>query len=113
MLEEQRSHIDNDILINENGLSAGVSIRQWSTNNSRNKDQQYQARGIAGRAIILTTGQALPQKEQYLFLSSNGDRGVETKTTYIDINNGFQAVANILPNHQVHILSTWILIHFF
>ncbi len=99
----QRSQINTDIIINEQSADAEVSIRNWSTSNSRNKDQQYQARGIAGRPVMISTGQALPQKEQYLLLSSNGDRAVQTNTTYIDINNGFQAIANILPNHQVSV----------
>ena len=99
----QRSQIDTDVIIERHGVSAGISIRDWSTSNTRNKDQQYQARGIAGRPIMISTGQSLPQKEQYLLLSSNGDRAVETNTTYIDINNGFQAIANILPNHQVSV----------
>lgn len=101
--DSQRSQMSSDILIDKRGGSLEAGIRQWSTNNSRNKDQQYQARGIAGQAIMITTGQALPQKEQSLFLSANGDLGIQTKTTYIDIKNGFQAIANILPNHQVNI----------
>ena len=99
----QRSQIDTDVIIDRHEVVADISIRHWSTSNSRNKDQQYQARGIAGRPIMISTGQALPQKEQYLLLSSNGDRAVQTNTTYIDINNGFQAIANILPNHQVSV----------
>lgn len=99
----QRSQINTDVIINDQSAGADLSIRHWSTSNSRNKDQQYQARGIAGRPIMINTGQALPQKEQYLLLTSNGDRAVQTNTTYININNGFQAIANILPNHQVSI----------
>lgn len=99
----QRSQINTDVIINDQSAGADLSIRHWSTSNSRNKDQQYQARGIVGRPIMINTGQALPQKEQYLLLTSNGDRAVQTNTTYININNGFQAIANILPNHQVSI----------
>jgi hypothetical protein len=99
----QRSQIDTNVIIDERALVADISIRHWSTSNSRSKDQQYQARGIANRPIMISTGQALPQKEQYLLLSSNGDRAVQTNTSYIDIKNGFQAVANILPNQQVSV----------
>lgn len=99
----ERSPIDTDVILDKREVAADISIRHWSTNNIRNKDQQYQARGIAGRPVMISTGQALPQKEQYLFLTSNGDRAVQTNTTYIDINNGFQAIANILPNHQVSV----------
>ena len=99
----QRSQVDTNVIIDDRALAADILIRHWSTSNSRNKDQQYQARGIAGRPIMISTAQALPQKEQYLLLSSNGDLEVQTNTTYIDINNGFQAIANILPNHQVSV----------
>lgn len=101
--DKQRHLSDSHILVNENGMTAQASLSEWSTNNTRNKDQRYQARGIAGQAIMLTTGQALPQKEHSLFLSANGNLGIQTKTKYIDIKNGFQAIANILPNHQVSI----------
>jgi hypothetical protein len=101
--DNQRTRIDTDIVINERISSAAVTIRNWSTSNSRNKVQQYQARGIAGRPIMINTGQALPQKEQFLLLNSNGDLAVQTNTRYIDINNGFQAIAHILPNHQVRV----------
>jgi hypothetical protein len=99
----QRSQIDTNVIIDELALAANISIRHWSTSNSRNKDQHYQARGISGRPVMIRTGQAMPQREQYLLLSSNGDRAVQTNTTYIEINNGFQAIANILPNHQVSV----------
>lgn len=101
--DSQRSQTDSHIVMNDHGITAGASIKQWSTNNATSKDQYYQARGIAGRPIMMTTGQALPQKEQYLFLGTNGERAIQTQTRYIDINNGFQAVANILPNHQANI----------
>lgn len=99
--DEQRSRIYSDIIINENSVSAGLSVEQWSTSNTRNKDQHYHARGLAGRPIMISNNQALPQVEQYLLLSSNGDRAVQTNTSYLNINNGFQAIANILPNRQV------------
>jgi hypothetical protein len=94
----QRLQIDTN---NERALAADISIRHWSTSNS--KAQYYQARGIAGRPVMIRTGQAMPQKDQYLLLSSNGNRVVQTDTTYIELNNGFQAIANILPNHQVSV----------
>jgi hypothetical protein len=101
MSSKQRTRTDGDILISESGVSADLSVERWSTNNSRNKDQHYQSRGLAGRPIMISTNQALPQVEQYFLLGSNGDRAVQSNTSYIDINNGFQAIANILPNQQV------------
>lgn len=101
--DNHRSEIDSNVYINEQRVSGDLSIRQWSTNNSRNKDQQYQVRGIAGRPVMISTTQSLPQKEQYLFLGPYGVQEVQTKITYIDIKNGFQAIANILPNHQVNV----------
>lgn len=101
--DNQRTQISADVVINEQGGDGAVSIRHWSTSNSRNKDQRYQARGIAGRPIMITTGQSLPQKEQFLLFNNHGDLAVQTNTSYIDINNGFQAIARIHPNQQVSI----------
>tara|TARA_R110002167_G_scaffold8807_5_gene40371 strand:- start:2019 stop:2822 length:804 start_codon:yes stop_codon:yes gene_type:complete len=101
--DNQRSQIDTDVAINDQRADAALSIRHWSTSNSRNKNQQYQARGTAGRPIMITTGQALPQKEQFLVQNTHGDLAVQSNTRYIDINNGFQAIAHIHPNHQVSI----------
>lgn len=101
--EKQRTQIGADVVVNEHGGDGAVSIRHWSTSNNRNKEQHYQARGIAGQAIAIITGQALPQKEQFLLLNTHGDLAVQTTTTYIDINNGFQAIAHILPSHHVSV----------
>ncbi|HDY85850.1 hypothetical protein LCGC14_0600410 [marine sediment metagenome] len=101
--DKQRTQIGADIEINEQGADAAVSINKWSTSNSRNKDQHYQARGIAGQPVTITTGQSLPQEEQFLLFNPHGGIAVQSTTNYIDINNGFQAIARIHPNHQVSI----------
>lgn len=101
--DAERTRLDTSTLINDNGVSSQLSIKHWSTNKSRNKDLTYQARGIAGKPIMISTERWFPQKEQFLILNSNGDRAVQTKTNYININNGFQTVATILPNHQVSV----------
>jgi len=103
LTDKQRSKITTHIEINEQGADASVSINSWSTSNSRNKDQRYQARGIAGQPITISTGQSLPQKEQFLVLNPHGGIAVQSTTNYIDINNGFQAVAYIHPSNQVSI----------
>jgi hypothetical protein len=46
-------------------------------------------------------GQYIPQEEQYLLLTPHGGVAVQSNTYYLNIDNGFQAVARILPNHQV------------
>ena len=101
--DSQRTMTDANISIRDNDVSANLAIQHWSTSDSRNQDQQYQARGIAGHPIVITTGQAIPQKEQYLILNANGGMATQTTTRYIDLNNGFKAIATILPNHQVSI----------
>ena len=98
--EQQKSQIIADIEASDKGTKAGVSIRKWSTKDTKNKDQQYQAQGIAGRPILISMGQEIPQQEQYLVLRADGDLALQSSTHYLDINNGFQAVARILPNHH-------------
>ncbi|MDH5357940.1 MAG: hypothetical protein OEY48_05245 [Gammaproteobacteria bacterium] len=98
--DQQRSQIDAEILVDDEGTSSGVSVQTWSTQNTNNKDQQYEAQGIAGRPILISMGQEIPQQEQYLVLRADGDLTVQSNTNYLDIFNGFQAVARILPNHH-------------
>ncbi|PHS70252.1 MAG: hypothetical protein COB23_03830 [Methylophaga sp.] len=98
--DRQTSQIEADILIDNTGPSANVSIQRWSTKNSHNKEQHYQAQGLAGKPILINLSQDIPQQEQYLVLRPDGDLAVQTNTSYLNINSGFQAVARILPNHQ-------------
>lgn len=89
--------------ISNDDVSGEVAIKTWSTSTTRNKDQQYQAQGIAGNPILITMGQAVPQKEQDIVIFANGAVAVQSSTHYISLQNGFQAIARILPNHQVSI----------
>ncbi|NQY26442.1 MAG: hypothetical protein HRT92_04615 [Piscirickettsiaceae bacterium] len=101
--EQQLSQTSADILIDGNDVSGRLSIKQWSTRDAKNKDQYYQAQGIAGKRILIMMGQAIPQKEQFLAILSHGGVAIQSSTRYINIDNGFQAIARILPNYQVHI----------
>ena len=90
-----------DLSVTNEGISGGASINTWSTNTTRNKDQQYQAQGIAGNPILISLGQDIPQQRQDVLILANGGVVVQSSTDYISINSGFQAIARILPNHQV------------
>jgi hypothetical protein len=104
ILDKQKgNHLSADININEDSVSGGVSANRWSTQQARNKEHSYQAQGIAGKPIRIMMGQTIPQKNQYLVLRSDGDLAIQSNTSYIDLNNGFQAVARVLPNNQVMI----------
>ncbi|NOQ94780.1 MAG: hypothetical protein GQ547_09135 [Methylophaga sp.] len=92
--------IGADIEISDDGASGHASVKTWSTHSVRNKDQHYQAQGIAGKPVIISLGQEIPQKEQDIVIFANGSIGVQSSTHYISIESGFQAVARILPNHQ-------------
>lgn len=97
---QQDLQISADVDISNDGTSGRTSVKTWSTNAVRNKDQHYQAQGIAGKSIVISLGQDIPQKEQDIVIFSNGAVGVQSSTHYINIESGFQAVARILPNHQ-------------
>jgi len=92
--------LNGDILISNEGVSAAASVNTWSTNATRNKDQHYQAQGIAGNPILISMGQDIPQQQQDIVVFSDGAVAVQSSTDYISINSGFQAIARILPNHQ-------------
>ena len=98
--EQQKSQTSAEVVASDKEISGSVSVQRWSTQNTRNKEQYYHAQGIAGRPIIITMGQAIPQKEQYLILQPNGGIAIQSNTYYLNIDNGFQAIARILPNNQ-------------
>ena len=95
------SQISGGITVTGSDVNARASIQKWSTKNARNKDQYFQAQGIANTPISIIMSEDIPQQEQYLILSSSGDLAVQNTTHYININNGFKATARVLPNHQV------------
>jgi len=100
---QQDLQVSADGSISNNDASGKVAVKTWSTNTTRNKDQHYQAQGIAGNPILITMGQAVPQKQQDIVIFANGAVAVQSSTYYISLQNGFQAIARILPNHQVSI----------
>ncbi|MBL1319800.1 MAG: hypothetical protein COA63_001890 [Methylophaga sp.] len=101
LTNQDGQHVSGHVAVIDGDVAAGVSVSKWSTKNSRNKDQYFQAQGIANTPISIMMGEDIPQQEQYLILSSSGDLAVQNTTHYININNGFKAVARVLPNHQV------------
>jgi len=98
---QQDIRVGADVEISNENTSAGVAVKSWSTNKARNKDQQHQAQGLAGHPIVISMGQDIPQKEQDILVFPRRAIAVQSSTHYISLNNGFQAVARILPNHQV------------
>lgn len=82
---------------------SSVEIKRWSTKDSRERDQQYQARGIAGQAIDIQMGRAVADKQQQILLYPHGGVTVQKTTQYIPLNNGFQARVNILNDQQARV----------
>jgi hypothetical protein len=95
------SQISGGISVIDGDVTARASVQKWSTNDARNKDQYFQAQGIANTPISIQMGENIPQQEQYLILSGYGGLAIQNTTHYININNGFKAVARVLPNHNV------------
>ncbi|MFW5447714.1 MAG: hypothetical protein ACKE8G_06230, partial [Methylophagaceae bacterium] len=87
------SQVSGGISVIDGDVSASASIQKWSTKNARNKDQYFQAQGIANSPVSIIMSEGIPQQEQYLILSSSGDLAVQNTTHYINIDNGFKAVA--------------------
>jgi len=102
LTEQQRNPLSATLELNRDTASNGASlIRRWSTNKSQNKERNFQAQGIAGKPMLIMMGQEIPQREQYLYFSQFGDVEIQSNTSYISLQNGFQAVATILPNNHV------------
>ncbi len=85
------------------GESASVEINRWSTRDSRNRDMQLQARGLAGEPIQINTGQLIAQHGQLLLLGPRGGVAVQDTTRYLPINNGIQALVSVLSDKQLRI----------
>lgn len=98
-LEQQQ--IAARVDVGDSDLSGSVSIQRWSTQNTRNNEQYYQAQGLANKPISIDMGQDIPQSEHYLILRNDSAFAVQTDTQYLNINSGFKAVARILPNQHV------------
>lgn len=82
---------------------SSAEIRRWSTRDSRERDQHYQARGIEGRPISLQLGKLVPQRDQLFIVSPLGGVIVGESTHYIPIESGFQAVVNVFSDQQVRV----------
>lgn len=101
LAKHQQSQTSAGVDINNDNTSGIISIKRWSTNKSQNKTRNYQAQGLAGKPILILMGQDIPQQEQHLYINQYGGIGIQPNTSYISLQNGFQAVARILPNNQV------------
>ncbi len=82
---------------------SSVEINRWSTKSNRERDQQYQARGIEGQPIDIQVGQAIADKQQQILLYPHGGVAVQQTTQYIPLDNGFQARVNILGDQQARV----------
>jgi len=100
---QQATQTTAEVEISDGDIDGSVGIRHWSTKESRDRDRQYRAQGIAGNPISISMGEDVPQHEQLIFVGGNGDMAVETSTTYISLDNGFQAVARLINKQQVHV----------
>jgi len=98
---QQEFSIKSDVAVSNEGSSRSLSVRKWSTKNNKNKDQYYRAQGIAGRPITINMEQEIPEQDVYLAVLPYAGFAAQSETYYLNINNGFKAVARILPNNQV------------
>ncbi len=103
LADRQKTSIAVGVAVNDGGdVNANARVNHWSTKESRNRDQQYRAQGLADNPITISMRQDIPQQDQLIFVGPFA-RGVETNTTYISLDNGFQAVARLLAEQQVQV----------
>lgn len=102
LADRQKTNISVGVTVDDGDVNANARVNHWSTKDSRNRDNQYRAQGLTDNPISISMGQDIPQQDQLIFVGPFG-RGVETNTTYISLDNGFQAVARLLANQQVHV----------
>lgn len=98
--DRQNAELSGDVVISNKHSAANVRLEGWSTKENKNDEQYFQARGIAGRPILISMGESIPQQEQLLVVYGDGSYAVNNTNYYLDINSGFEAKATILPNNQ-------------
>ncbi|OUR73807.1 hypothetical protein A9Q78_02475 [Methylophaga sp. 41_12_T18] len=103
LADQQLNQSSARIEVTDGDMDAELRIKQWSTKNTRERDQHYRAQGIAGNPITISMGQDVPQHEQLIFIGPYGDVAVQDNTRYISLDNGFQAIARLTANQQVHV----------
>lgn len=101
--EAQHSSWQGNVTLDNDDVSGHVELKRWSTQTDDDLNAQYQAQGLAGLPIKINLGQLIPKAQQDIVLRFNGDVVVQNSTQYIPINNGFEAIASVLPNNQVSI----------
>ncbi len=98
-----------NIMQNEQYIELGthashMKIKSWSTNEANKHASVYQAKGVSGRNILIQLQQNIPEQEHILFFNQSTElSAVATQTRYIDISNGFQAVAHLLAGNKANI----------
>jgi hypothetical protein len=102
LADKQKTNVAVGVAVNDGDVNATARVNHWSTKDSRNRDKQYRAQGLTNNPITISMGQDIPLQDQLIFVGPFG-RGVETNTTYISLDNGFQAVAHLLADQQVHV----------
>ncbi len=106
--DKARQQQDHDqqsakVIATRSAVEGQAVIQNWSTQHTRNQGQYFQVRSVTGRAVEIQLGQSVPRTEQQLILFADGHALAGTQTRYLDVNRGFQAIARVLPNHQVSI----------
>lgn len=83
-------------------IGASAQIRRWSTRDARERDQQFEARTIAGHAVSIQMGQDVPRRE-YLVFSGHRGAGVQIRDYYLSVDSGFRATPVLLPDGLVRV----------
>lgn len=96
LIEGSKYQISADVSPN----STDIEVQRWTAKNLSGNQSSYQAQGIVGTPISIKLGTEFPLEERILIFTAKGIT-VSNATRYINISNGFQAVARLLPNHQV------------
>lgn len=98
-LQETQRRQDRVDIDTQRGVTA--STKRYSTRDSRERDQLYQARGIAGEPIMLNTGKLIPQDDDQVILREDGNIVIAGTNRYISLKNGFHTVVRLLSDNRL------------
>ena len=98
--ELQGNSVQIDLEVDDT-VSANTQVRRWSNRTGKDENNYFRAQGINEQPILVKLEQQTPREEQLVLFNTSGDSAVSTKTHYINIQSGFNAVVKAHANNQV------------
>ena len=98
--DSERFSVSAEVVISNRGAYGGISLENDMQLKNHATVGNYQVQGITGKPVRIAMGSSVAHQQQFLVLRPHGVQAY-SQTYYIDVENGFHAVAQSRPNNQV------------